>query len=201
MSTTHTIHANTLTAGLAADCPRCREIIANAEATSPGFDDLAGTPGSPERAAAAQRAMLGNTAALAEVANHLPDTVTRIKQNTSGGYDIRIGYTISLQDISDIIDTASTVAGYWAATIRREPDGATIITEHDGDYGPNGHGAHIVTMRQIAEAITSILDLDEPTGSSIIRNLHDYIRGIDTIDPDTADAVLQIATFGQVTYN
>ena len=35
----HTMHANTLTAGLAAGCPRCADIVAMGDATSPGFDD------------------------------------------------------------------------------------------------------------------------------------------------------------------
>lgn len=35
----HSIHPPTLTAGLAADCPRCRQIVETNEPTSPDFDD------------------------------------------------------------------------------------------------------------------------------------------------------------------
>lgn len=137
---------------------------------------------------------------LAEVAAHMPDTVTRIRTDGTG-YTITIGYAVTFADIDDIIKTASDTIGHWARTIRREPDGATIITEHDGDYGPNGHSSHIVTVRNIAESIASILDGDTTCDTTITRNLRDYLRHTETIDPETADVIIQHATFGRIAFD
>jgi len=177
----HVYHDPTLSAGLAADCPRCRQIVANGEDTSPGFDD---------RATDTRRA-----------AAHMPDTVTRVHPSADGGYLIRIGYTVTPDDITGIIESAQDIAGHWAANIRREPDGAVIITERgEGDYGPNGHSAHVVTPRDIAGAIAGILDGSHPCDPDIIRNLREYVAALDYCDAETGDAVLQIAALGDITY-
>lgn len=136
---------------------------------------------------------------LAEVAAHMPDTVTRVHPSANGGYLIRIGYTVTTDDIGGIIEAAQDIAGHWARMIDTTPAGTVIITERNGDDYGNG-ASHVVTPRDIAGAIAGILDGSHPCSPDILRNLREYVAALDYCDAETGDAVLQIAALGDITY-
>lgn len=109
-------------------------------------------------------------------------------------WKVNIQLSVTFADIADVWDTALTACGYWAdemAGANGDP-GAYYIRERE----PSGEPLdYVFTGRDIAYAIGRIIAgavaVDPGTRADLING--DY-------DGDTADAIIQVATFGEVVY-
>ena len=134
-------------------------------------------------------------------AAHVTDTTTRVFHDGTG-YAIRIGYTVTDDDVRQIMESAADVCGHWARALSPNDDSTWRVIEalDDGtDVGP-GDVRHDVTPRDIAGAIASILDGSVKCNSDIVRNLREFVAALDYCDGETGDVVLQVAVFGDITY-
>ena len=109
-------------------------------------------------------------------------------------YTVNIALSVTFADIADVWDTALTACGYWAdemAGANGDP-GAYYIREREPAGEPFDY---VFTGRDIAYAIGKIIagtvPVDPGTRADLLNG--DY-------DADTADAIIQVATFGELVY-
>lgn len=141
---------------------------------------------------------------------------------TYGGLTIeRLRDLLPDEDVDDIASTAELMIAYWARDASpRDVQVATAARE----YGPKGWiycfaevdddgntvRVHSLSRDEVRQAYGRLLDLDQ---RFVARRIHNYIidsyRNRDPhtgvvetadIDGEAADAIFQVATFGEVVY-
>lgn len=134
-------------------------------------------------------------------AGHVTDTATRVFHDGTG-YAIRIGYTVTDDDVRQVMESAADVIGHWARDLSPNDDSTWRVIEALDDGTDDGHGdvRHDVSPRDIAGAIASILDGSVKCNADIVRNLREFVAALDYCDGETGDVVLQVAVFGDITY-
>lgn len=112
----------------------------------------------------------------------------------NGNWYVDVRYSVSADEIREIWETATLACGYWASdmTGAHGDPGAYYIREREpsrDDYD------YALTSRDIAQAIGTIIGGHVAISRSIRR---DIIDG--DYDGEAADAIIQVACFGEITY-
>jgi hypothetical protein len=98
------------------------------------------------------------------------------------------------QDFSDLVSTMSLACGYWVDDM--EVDGKTIdLLDVEGD-------THTITLADIRKAVNSIVSDATQVAGDIQDDLRLAIseRDLGQVDGYAADAILQVATYGEIVY-
>lgn len=113
---------------------------------------------------------------------------------TTDTFAVKIAITVTAADIADVWSTALTTCGYWAdkmAGAHGKP-GAYYVREHEPAGEPLDY---VFTGQDIANAIGKIIAGTVPVD---FRTRADILNG--DVDGDAADAIIQVATFGELVY-
>lgn len=115
---------------------------------------------------------------------------------------ITIDFELTPDDFADIIDAAASTLGYWTKHVdflepydANDPPSTLTIVDQEGDK-------HKITTVEIEKAMTAISNGDIDISLSIRQYIILAIKENDMghIDSAAADAIIQVACFGEIVY-
>ena len=119
---------------------------------------------------------------------------------------ITIGFEVTNTDFSDIVDTACHCIGYWADEAEfDEPRDAGFEDDLPAKLSiscEDGEGIYEVTKADVEKAIGLIIEGKVSICNTVRSDIESAIKEDDYgyIDGYAADAIIQIACFGELVY-
>lgn len=119
-------------------------------------------------------------------------------------YTIERTTTVTNELILEILETASYSIGYWARQLNFASLDRQFEVKFDGDDFEDGSelssGKATIDYQVVARTIEKILAGNAKVNSALVSQCSEWLNGHPTLDGDLADAIVQIATFGEIIY-